>query len=106
MLATTPTGSRRTIDVWPSRYSVTARPSGTRQAPAKKRNRSELVVISSIAAPTGLPVEDVRDLEQRQAAGLRRREAPGLERGFCRVHRAVHVRLARGRDVRDHGPVG
>ena len=35
---------------------MTARPSITRQAPAKKRNRSDDVVISSIAAPVGLPV--------------------------------------------------
>ena len=35
---------------------MTARPSITRQAPAKKRNRSELVAISSMAAPIGLPV--------------------------------------------------
>ena len=35
---------------------MTARPSITRQAPAKKRNRSDEVVISSIAAPIGLPV--------------------------------------------------
>ena len=35
---------------------MTARPSITRQAPAKNRNRSDEVVISSIAAPVGLPV--------------------------------------------------
>ena len=35
---------------------MTARPSITRQAPAKKRNRSELTAISSTATPTGLPV--------------------------------------------------
>ena len=78
------------------------------------------MVISSIAAPdrlarlarleaaelVGVLVEDVRDLEQREAAGLGRREAPRLERGLRRVDRAVHVRLARGRDVRDHGAVG
>ena len=55
MLATTPTGSRRMNEVWPARYSVAARPSGTRAAPAKNRNRSTQVRISSIAAPTGLP---------------------------------------------------
>ena len=36
-------------------YSVAASPSGMRAAPAKKRNRSTHTVISSIAAPTGLP---------------------------------------------------
>ena len=35
---------------------MTARPSITRQAPAKNRNRSLEAAISSIAAPVGLPV--------------------------------------------------
>src|SRR3954451_8789604 len=42
-------------EVWPARYSLTALPSITRHAPAKKRNRSTLTAISSIAAWTGLP---------------------------------------------------
>ena len=115
-----PTGSRRTIEVWPSRYSVTARPSGTRQAPAKNRNRSELVVISSMAAGIGLPVwldsrrPSSSAFSSRMSAilssarlrvwGVVRPQR--LEGGLRRVDRAVHVRLARGRDVRDDSAVG
>ena len=93
MLATTPIGSRRMIEVWPARNSFAARPSMTRAAPAKNRNRSTHTEISSIAAPTGLPafwlssrpissaarLERVGDLEQDQAAVLGRRLLPGLE---------------------------
>ena len=43
------------IEVWPAANSLAARPSITRHAPAKKRNRSAQTAISSIAAPTGLP---------------------------------------------------
>ena len=51
-------------------------------------------------------VEDVGDLEQRQAAGLGRGEAPRLEGVLGRVDGAIDVHLARGRDVGDDGPVG
>ena len=43
------------IEVWPATNSLAARPSMTRAAPAKKRNRSAQTPISSMAAPTGLP---------------------------------------------------
>ncbi len=49
----------------------------------------------------GVRVEQVRDLEEREAAGLRGGMAPALERLGGGVHRAVHILLARGRDVRN-----
>lgn len=48
--ATTPTGSRRIIEVWPGRYSPAAEPCITRQAPAKKRNTSATAGSSSFSA--------------------------------------------------------
>ena len=56
MLATTPTGSRRIMEVKPSIYSPAAMPLMFRTAPAIKRNRSTQAPISSRAASKGLPV--------------------------------------------------
>ena len=103
MDATTPTGSRRTIEVWPSRYSVTARPSGTRQAPAKKRNRSEETAISSIAAWVGLPVW--RDSRRPSSSALASRMSAILSSARLRVWGVVSdQRLERVRRRVD-GPV-
>jgi hypothetical protein len=55
MDATTPTGSRRMNEVWPSMYSFAALPSRRRAAPAKNRRLSTMTGISSMAAATGLP---------------------------------------------------
>ena len=53
----TPTGSRRTHDVWPSMYSPADLPSRTRAAPAKKRIWSTIGGISSaLVTWSGLPV--------------------------------------------------
>lgn len=56
MEATTPTGSRRIIEVCPSRYSPAAIPGRQRAAPAKKRKTSAMAGISSLITQcSGLP---------------------------------------------------
>ena len=91
----------------------------TRAAPAKNRKRSTQTVISSIAAPTGLPafwlsrrpelvgpsLEGVRELEQEQAAVLRRGVLVGLEGRVRGVDRAVDVLLRRCGDLGDDLPL-
>ena len=116
-----PTGSRRTIEVWPSRYSVTARPSVTRQAPAKNRNRSRARWSSRRSRRRiGLPVwldsrrPSSSAFSSRMSAILSsaRLRVWGVVRHHVsnaavrRVDGPIHVRLARGRDVRDDGAVG
>ncbi len=94
MDATTPTGSRRMSEVWPARYSLAALPSMTRAAPAKKRRLSTMAVTSSTAAASGLPqlrlsrraqlvgpgLDGVGQLEQHEAAILRRAVLPAARR--------------------------
>src|SRR5437763_14672197 len=55
MPATIPTGSRRSIDVYPRMYSPADLPSSSRAAPAKKRRLSAETGISSRAYESGLP---------------------------------------------------
>ncbi len=52
---TTPTGSRRIIEVEPRTYSAAAWPSGVRAAPAMNRRQSDAPATSSTAAARGLP---------------------------------------------------
>ena len=81
---TTPTGSRRTHEVWSAMYSPADRPSSTRAAPAKKRKWSERVGhllrhrqperLAGVVALDGVDLLDARldgvgDLEQRVARG-------------------------------------
>jgi hypothetical protein len=97
------------IEVWPARNSFAASPSIVRAAPAKKRNRSTLVDISSIAAPTGFPafalvgsgLELVGELEQEQRAVLRGRLLPGFECLRGRLHGAIDVFGSARRHVGD-----
>ena len=56
MEATTPIGSRRTIEVWPSMYSPATGPCMLRTAPAKKRKQSATAGTSSLRTSLiGLP---------------------------------------------------
>ena len=107
-------------EVWPARYSVAARPSGTRAAPAKNRNRSTQVsdlvdrgahrlarvLALEPADLVGRGLERVGDLEEDQAPVLRRRLLPGRERLLRGVDGAVDVLRGARRNLGDDLAVG
>src|SRR3989338_5971211 len=79
MLAITPTGSRRIIDVCPAIYSPAIAPCCQRTAPAKKRKQSTIAGISSPrAALIGLPQFSASSAAKASASGSLRAAARGL----------------------------
>ena len=93
MEATTPTESRRIIEVWPGRYSPASMPCGTLTAPAKKRKQSTMAGISSRStAVRGLPqFKDSSAAKASASASMRSasfRSRPERAAGVVRDHAA------------------
>jgi hypothetical protein len=93
---TTPTGSRRMIELRPATYSPAAWPSGTRPAPAKKRRLSHRTGISSSRkALRGLPASAASRSDSSPACSSSR--SASLSSAAARSPGGVAAQLSKAR---------